>query len=348
MRISLETRASIAKLARNGHSKAAIMRMLNVGRKAVDRWWDEDATDVQNFLDLPRSGRPSKLQPPLVKAIRRMASPKATCCSISTRLRRSKKADLHRTTVGKVLKGGKRPLVWRPVVMSRRLSSSNRAARLVFCSDHKPAPRAPWVFVDGKMLSLYSDRHGSLSHAWQSLNKPLTKGSGKLVATFHFYAAVARGFKSQLYFVPPSWEGGTAPKSAQTFKGPSYVGVMRRLQKELELWGPSKGTYHIIRDKARQHTSASTVQALAPLKLPILESFPAQSWDVNCIEHVWAQLAQKVRGRRPRTPAGFKAVILKEWGAIPQSTIDLLVAGVPKRILRIAEGGGAWIADYQV
>jgi hypothetical protein len=86
---------------------------------------------------------------------------------------------------------------------------------------------------------------------------------------------------------------------------------------------------------------------MEPLNLPFLEAFPAQSWDINCIEHVWAQLAIRVRGQRPRTAMGLKRVIQEEWMAIQQSTIDKLIAGVPNRIQKIAEKQGRWIGPYQ-
>lgn len=197
------------------------------------------------------------------------------------------------------------------------------------------------------MMSMYTGKHGKLSYAWQHADVPLTKGSGRLMAHYHFYAAVAKGFKSKLYFVPPSCEGDSRPKSATSFKGEHYVEVIRGLAKELKGWKPSTGSYHIIRDKARQHTSAATNKALAPLNLPIMESFPAQSWDINCIEHVWAQLAQGVNSRRPRGAAGFKAIIQQEWRAIKQHTIDKIIAGVPKRITKIRELGGSWIGAYK-
>jgi hypothetical protein len=80
------------------------------------------------------------------------------------------------------------------------------------------------------------------------------------------------------------------------------------------------------------------------MKLPILESYPPQSWIINCIEHVWAQLVREMDGHRARSPDRFRKVILSAWGRVSQETVDKLVTGVPQRLKRIADLGGDWIS----
>ena len=118
---------------------------------------------------------------------------------------------------------------------------------------------------------------------------------------------------------------------------------MKKLTRELEGQKPQLGKLSIMRDRASQHTSAKSAEDLEILDLPILKSFPAQSWDINCIEHVWAQLAAKLRSRRPTTPRGCKAAIMQEWEAIDQSAINRLVEKVPSRIQKIWGLDGKWI-----
>ena len=67
-----------------------------------------------------------------------------------------------------------------------------------------------------------------------------------------------------------------------------FVEFMGLLKQQLVAhFGPSL-PLHIIRDRAPQHTSKTTTEALFTLNLPILEDFPPQSFDLNCIELVWA------------------------------------------------------------
>ena len=348
MRVPILTRLRIAELFNKGRSKSSIGKELQLAKRTVDRWTTEASNRSPNMADKPRSGRPKKLKPTDISMIRRMARPGVTATAAAQKLKIHGQLDISRHTVAKVWKSGKNPHFWRCVPKVKQLSHKNKSAREAFCGAHKPTKKVKWVFLDGKMMSLYSDKHGRLSHAWQRPNEPLTKGTGRLVAHFHFYGAVAHDFKSSLHFAPPSWHTGCkGPKSPETFKARHYVEFMRKLAKELEGCKPPLGEYSIIRDRASQHTSAQAAEDLEPLGLSILQDFPAQSWDINCIEHVWAQLVAKMGTRRPTTPRGFKEAILQSWAAIEQSTINKLVDGVPKRLEKIKELGGKWMGGYK-
>lgn len=344
-RCPLHVRQSIIDLALAGRSKTEVRSRLKVKRRAVDRWFKEAQNQHPNIMDKPRSGRPTKFSSPDKKAIRRSARPGRTAAEIARSFTIKKNKSIHKSTVARILKRGRRPLAWLAVTTKRCLRRSNKLARAEFCKGDGPASRVSWVFLDSKMISLTKDKLGSLTFAWQDPKKRLKKVNKQLVAFFHFYAAVSKGHKSRLHFVPPSWNG-TCPKSKETFKGKHFLDVMGKLSTEFKSWFKSTADFTVIRDRATQHVKEGNSQALAALDVPVLESFPAQSWDINCIEHVWAQLARRVRDRRPRTAAGLKKVILKEWEAISQSTINKLVAGVPKRMSKIAQLEGEWISEY--
>jgi transposase len=348
MRTPALTRRHVGELFNMGRSKASICRQLGLSKVTVDRWTNESLNHAPNMADKHRSGRPKKLKPAEVSKIKKMARPGLTATAAAQRLKDHGSLNISRHTVARIWSSGKNPLFWRPVTKVKQLSSKNKAARKSFCQQHKPTKKVKWVFLDGKVCSLYSDTNGMLSYAWQRPCEPLTKGTGSLVAHFHFYAAVAHNFKSSLHFVPPSWHPGCeGPKSKDTFKSGHYVEFMKKLARELEVQQPQLGKFSIIRDRASQHTSAKSAEDLEILDLPILKSFPAQSWDINCIEHVWAQLAAKLRIRRPTTPRGYKAAIMQEWDAITQSTINKLVEKVPSRIQKIRGLDGKWIGGYK-
>jgi len=348
MRTPVLTRLHVGELFNSGLSKASICKELGLSKVTVDRWTNESLTHAPDMNDKHRSGRPKKLKPTEVSKIKKMARPGLTATAAAQRLKEHGQLNISRQTVTRIWSSGKHPLFWRPVVKVKQLSHQNQAARKAFCQCHKPTKKVKWVFLDGKVCSLYSDKHGRLSYAWQRPSEPLAKGMGRLVAHFHFYAAVAHNFKSSLHFVPPSWHHGCkGPKSPDTFKSGHYVEFMKKLARELEGQQPQLGKFSIIRDRASQHTSAKSAEDLKTLDLPILKTFPAQSWDINCIEHVWAQLAAKLRNRRPTTPRGYKAAIVKEWEAIDQSTINRLVEKVPSRIQKIWGLGGKWIGGYK-
>jgi transposase len=343
----MDVREEIINLHRTGHTKSSIMKALKVGRRAVDRWVAESDSLRPNVHDKPRSGRPVKTTSAQRKAIRRAWTPKRNAAEVSKSLAKAGTVQISRHTISQLWHIQRRPLVYASVTMQKRLTASNRSDRVAFCSDEKPTSTTPWAFTDGKVCSLYTNGNGKTGMAWRRADERLQVVPGKLIARFHFYGMVGRGLKTKLIFVPPSpTKGSSKPTSGITFKGSHYINLMKKFMPELDKWRPNRD-YAIIRDKAKQHVSKASKTAMDDLGLPILESFPAQCWDINCIEHVWAQLMIQLRHHRARTPDGFMKVIQKGWAAISQATIDKLVAGVPRRLQRIKELKGEWISSYR-
>ena len=345
-RASLETRLAVINLIKAGKSKTFIMKKLNVGRRVVDRWATEATAGRPNVLDCPRSGRPRKFDATSRRAVKRSAIRQTSVAILVGRYNKRHAVPMSRETAARILCNGKKPLKRFKIESTRVLRTANKQARAEFCQEHGPTPDEPWVYIDSKSISLTKDRNGMVDWAWQDPKKPLKKTNGRLLAHFHFYAAVAKGHKSKLVFVPLSSDG-TSPKSPETFKTSHYVVAMQKLAKDICTWFGGSMQFKVIRDRASQHTKADKDGSLDPLNLPILECFPAQSWDINCIEHVWAQLTMILKLRRPRTIRGFKAAIPQSWGEIKQSTINKIEAKVPTRLERIAENGGEWIASYK-
>ena len=345
-RLSLDTRQEIIKLAKAGKSKAFVMQKLSLKRRGVDRWFKEAFCRRPNVLDLNRSGRPKKFVAADRKALKRSAIGNPSTSILVGRYNKRHPTKISRTTAARIMRSGRKPLAMAEIKSTRSLRTCNKQERADFSATHKPTPTTPWVYIDSKSISLTKDKTGLVKWAWQDPKKPLKKTNGQLLAHFHFYAAVAKGHKSKLVFVPPS-SNSTRPNSSETFKANHYVTAMKKLGKDILTWYAGNTQFKVIRDRATQHIKADKDGSLAALKLPILESYPAQSWDINCIEHVWAQLSRIVKLRQPRTIRGFKAAIRQSWSAIKQSTIDKIEANVPARLRRIAENGGEWIASYK-
>ncbi|KAF2352508.1 hypothetical protein FHG87_016735 [Trinorchestia longiramus] len=75
----------------------------------------------------------------------------------------------------------------------------------------------------------------------------------------------------------------------------------------------------------------------------ISESPPAQSPDLNIIEHLWSVLEIQVRHRFP-PPSSLKeleGILTEEWLGIPLETIHKLYESIPRRIEAViaAKGG---------
>ena len=339
-------RAEVVKFALRGCTKAHTRLRLKVSRAVVDRWWINSDGTAPCMEDLPRSGRPRLLGSMEAKAIKRSLKGGATLAVVKKRRDARGLLPVSRQTLRRAAARGRQPLSYQMEKAVRVLSDANKKARYDWTDKFDPSSHTPWVFMDGKVVTIYLGRRGNVTMRWAPVGKPPAKAKGRLLAHLHFYAAVAKGWRSKLYFVPPSPPVGSGKaKGDRAFEFSDYERIMVGLDRELRAhYGDQP--FSIIRDRASQHIKAEKLEVLSDLNLPIVLDYPAQSWDINCIEHVWAQLVNQIRGNRAVTADGLRRVVWAGWRAIKQSTIDLLVENVPNRIMRIRDAKGEWIGAY--
>jgi hypothetical protein len=229
-------------------------------------------------------------------------------------------------------------LKWQPITNGKVLSAKNKALRVIFCRLHKRADVSKWVFIDGKYFYLYQTNRGHRQWAWRWVNEETALGTPWC---FFVYAAVAKGRKSKLYFVPPSPPEGTKARKAKVaFNSSHFIKMMEELVHEVAAWFPD-GDWYLVRDRATQHTADASQQKLANMGVKVLD-LPAQCWDINIIEPTWGAFNQKMIGKRAYKTPGWRKQLKKAWEAVEQSTIDTLVAQVNDRMQQISEAEGAW------
>lgn len=98
----------------------------------------------------------------------------------------------------------------------------------------------------------------------------------------------------------------------------------------------------LMHDNARPHTAAVVSEYLNEVEIQVL-GWPARSPDLNPIEHVWDKLGRQIKQRNP-APANLRdlrTALVEEWDSIPQSFIDNLINGMPRRMQAVltARGG---------
>jgi transposase len=326
-----------------GKSTASLAKSFRVSMGTIKHWIRAGKERGGDLSDRPRRGRPPKVTPSLQAKMKRMAKKGKPATKIARRVATAVEGGLDRTTVGRHLKGGRHPLEYAPVRGDRVLSEANKKARLKFVEEFPLGTEGCWVFLDATVFPLYTGGGPKLRRAWQGRDRRLVQTKGTLVAHYHVYAAVAKGFKSKLYPVPPSCEEDSPlPKSKVQFEGHHFVGMMQQLLKELKAHFKGK-KFCIIMDHAPQHLSRATKEALYHLSMPILWDFPAQSFDLNVIELVWAKLKALVEQRRPITKRGYMKVIKESWRELKQTTIDGIIDTVPRRMQEVKKKKGDWV-----
>jgi hypothetical protein len=165
---------------------------------------------------------------------------------------------------------------------------------------------------------------------------------------FRFYAGVGQDFKSTLVFVPPSPKSGSKDKkSGFTFKSAHFIEMLKDLEGEVKDSGKfTRSGYKLVMDHARQHTSKMSKKAMEEMHTPVVEGYPAQSWDLNIIENCWGMLHNNMEGTKAKTPDGWRKVILAAWGKVNQSSINSLVEGMEARVLAVLQNEGPWTPHH--
>lgn len=316
----------------------------NVTRGTIQRWIQEGKKARPNWADQPGRGRKPVLSSVQKQGMKRSAEKRRSVKQITRRFNQNHTQTVSRSTVNRAVKGGRDPLTWQPATHGRKLSAANKKKRVIWARGNQRAHTGTWIYVDSKYLYIYEDGAGYSHRYWQKENKPPKVPWKSNPTVLHFYAAVGRGFKSQLHFVPPTPRFGSKQRKAKVnFASKHFIRAMKRFHKEVGSSGKVARCFKYILDHARQHTSRISKAAMAKAGVQLVKRFPAQSWDINIIENVWGVLDTKLVGCRARTPAGWRRGVIHAWDSISLDTINKLVGSVPDRLKHVAEKDGEWL-----
>lgn len=94
-------------------------------------------------------------------------------------------------------------------------------------------------------------------------------------------------------------------------------------------------------DNAPCHKAANVMTWYGENNVQRLQ-WPAQSPDLNPVEHLWDELERRLRSRpnRPNSPAALGTALQEEWAAIPPDTYQKLVESLPRRIHAVIQAKG--------
>lgn len=346
-RLPEDVRLKIAKHIELTGDVAATARKFHVAWETVNKYKLKLQAGHDVTKDYPRSGRPKMLKPTQAAAVRRAGKARVRTGKITARVSKALHIPISQKTVQRTMTEGRRALEYCPVNRGQVLRHKNYQLRVDFCRQHKTAQTGTWVFVDSKMVYLYRNKQGHLIMAWQDPHNKVNIPKSAKPRVLHCYGAVAKDFKSKLFFTDPTPPVGSRELKGKPFDSSSLIAdVLPGLMHDIQQHFGSK-PYRVVWDSATEHASRKPQTAVQSIGINLLPEFPPQSWDINIIENVWGVLAHKLDERRPVTNRGWRAAINQEWDNIQQSTINKLVASVKDRMAQIVELGGAWLKPYK-
>jgi transposase len=99
-------------------------------------------------------------------------------------------------------------------------------------------------------------------------------------------------------------------------------------------------SYTFQQDNDTKHRSKHTKEYFQDKKINVM-SWPAQSPDMNPIEHLWSDIKKRVRARNPKNISELKQIVEEEWYKTDPAYCKELVESMPDRAeaLYRAKGG---------
>ena len=94
-------------------------------------------------------------------------------------------------------------------------------------------------------------------------------------------------------------------------------------------------------DGAPSHTSISTSKFLKAKKIKVLQDWPAQSPDMNIIEHVWGRMKEEAWKTKPKNLDELWEACKTAFFAIPDDFINKLYESLSNRMDAVLQAHGS-------
>ena len=214
------------------------------------------------------------------------------------------------------------------------ISRKNRKHRLKWAREHASWTSEDWrkvIWSDETKFNMFGS--DGVVRVWRE--------RGKSMDPKYLRGTVKHGGGSVMFWGCIGWNG----------VGPLYhiPGIMIKevyvdiLAKNLPLAARKlhmRGRYIFQQDNDPKHTAMIVKQWFADNRVTVLE-WPAQSPDLNPIEHMWSELERRCSGRNPRNKQDLIDMAMREWNLIEVPVVQKLIESMPNRIRAViaAKGG---------
>jgi transposase len=324
----------ILSLLDSGHSGNEISSITGVGTTTVTRLHSR----YRPYLHKSSGGHPSKLSTTDIRhAIHLIGTGKAENAVEVTRVLRDViNQPLSAQTVCNSLKD----VGLKAMVKKKRplLTKRHRKERMDFALTHKD-----WTVEDWKTV-VWSDetkinRLGSDGRKWvwkkpgEGLSDRLVEGTKKF------------GGGSLMMWGCMAWEGvGYACKIDGNMDGDLYTKILQdELQESISFYDKNPGDFIFQQDNDSKHTCKKAQKWLEDQGYQVL-LWPAQSPDLNPIEHLWTHLKRRLAAYET-PPNGILQLwerVQVEWDKIESEMCQGLIESMPRRMEALLKAKGGY------
>ena len=216
------------------------------------------------------------------------------------------------------------------------LKKEHRRARLAFARKYEH-----WTVEDWKRV-VWSDetkinRIGSdgRTYVWKRVGEPL---SDRLTTP-----TVKHGGGSMMVWGCMGWNGvGLLTEVEGKMDAVQYVDILDgSLSKSVDLLEIPREEFIFQQDNDPKHTSRLATEWFTEQNIDLLD-WPAQSPDLNPIEHLWEHLKKQIR-QYPRQPTGIWELWERaslQWMFIDPEVCQRLIASMPRRLQAVIKANG--------
>ena len=125
----------------------------------------------------------------------------------------------------------------------------------------------------------------------------------------------------------------------QTMDHMQYIGILKRnLRTSAENLGIG-ATFQFYQDNDPKHSALNTKLWLL-YNCPGVIKTPAQSPDLNPIEHLWDHLERRLRQRHFTSKTQMEQILMEEWNSIDTFITRKLVESIPRRLKEVVRRKG--------
>jgi transposase len=321
----------IARALIDHMSYADIKAQFHTSQRRIKRV--SDSIQAGNGVPQPlKAGRPTKMTPEVIEHVQQSTvdDPYLGSHRLAEQIGRDLGVPISHETINRI----RALLHYRYQVPSTRplLSPLQIQNRLNFCEE---ALRGSinWggdvIISDESRFGLYDDSR----RLWVQrgiFREKASKAKPKFRKSFMCWAAIGKGYKSRLIFIDGNLDAKKYREMLET----------NHILEDIKAAVPADKV-RFQQDGAPCHTAKATVKFIEKI-VPVVK-WPANSPDLSVIENLWAILKIKVIERAPKDMASLKAVLIEEWNAISQQTIDHLIESTPARFELCRQHNGDFI-----